>query len=104
MRGRTHVAAAQDCEVDELVYAALIAYCHAAAGAPPSSQISPFSHPVSHLANLMLFACPLRAVATPMTLEDFRAEMTSAGWSLATHQLRLGAHLLSCAPARHKSS
>jgi hypothetical protein len=66
LRGRTHVAAAQDCGADELVYAAMIAYCHAAAGALPSRLFSHLLPP--HC--LFVIVC----MSTPHScqLHDFR--------------------------------
>lgn len=43
-QGCVHVAAVRDCAADALVYAAFVAYCHAASGMRPPSLLAPWLH------------------------------------------------------------
>lgn len=103
MRQRVHVAAAQDCGVDALVYAAFVAYCAALSGVHfmlvllcrvlPTGSGSPY-HSIGN-------PSPVTEI---IAFEDFRLQMIAAGWSLSTHQLRLGDHVLHSATVHLKSS
>ena len=55
-QGCVHVAAVRDCAADALVYAAFVAYCHAASGMCPPLRASLFS-PLACIVNLL---SPLR--------------------------------------------
>ena len=100
LHARVHVALSRHCPPHELVYAAFIAYTTAASGMLSSSPHPP---PCSTLCQPLP---PLLSPPVPftMTLQDFRAQMAAAGWSLTTHQLRLGDHRLQDPPSHHKSS
>jgi hypothetical protein len=103
MRDRVHVATAQDCGVDALVYAAFVAYCAALSGEFFVLFLLCRLLP-SGLGPPSLSMCNQTPVTEIIAFEDFRSQMIAAGWSLSTHQLRLGDHVLHSATAHLKSS